>query len=158
MGKHWLDGLWFFEDFKFVVYEVKGDTSNWRNLGYFDYPDLNVDCITGTWKYGEFGETSAEVKEATGADTYNVDMNMWEGKFIRKGVVSEDGKTITSPNIMGGGAVIGKWIDEDGLKALQDDREDTHNMTCPYPKQPEKQGKLLWLSGPPGKSQCLKVT
>ena len=82
MGKHWLDGLWFFEDFKFVLYEVKGELCGWRNLGYFDYPDLNVDTITGTWKYGSFGETSAEVKEATGADTYNIDMNLWEGKFV----------------------------------------------------------------------------
>ena len=154
MGKHWLDGLWYFDDFKFALYEVKGETAFWRTLAYFDYPDMNVESFTGTFKYGSFGDTSAEVKEATGAEAYNVDINLWDGKFMRKGVVSEDGKSITAPNIMGMGIVVGRWLDQDGLKALQDDREDTHNLTCPYPKEPEKSGKLLWLSGPPGNFPC----
>ena len=151
MGKHWLDGLWYFEDFKFVVYEFKGETALFRNRAYYDHPDMDYDGITGTIKYGSFGETSAGVKEATGAETYNVDINLWGGKLLRKGVVSEDGKTITGPHTMGAPQpVVGRWIDQEGLKALLDDREDTQDMACPYPKDPEKPGKLFWLSGPPG--------
>jgi len=151
MGKHWLDGLWYFEDFKFVIYEFKGETALFRNRAYYDHPDMDYDGITGTIKYGSFGETSAGVKEATGAETYNVDINLWGGKLLRKGVVSEDGKTITGPHTMGAPQpVVGRWIDQEGLKALLDDREDTHDMACPYPKDPEKPGKLFWLSGPPG--------
>ena len=149
MGKHWLDGLWHFEDFKFMLHEVKGEVCYWKNLGAFDYPDLGIDSVQGTWEYGKFGETSAEVKKATGADTYNVEIKLYGGKITKRGVLSEDGKTIYGPGILGGNAE-GKWIDQDGLKALQANQEDIHNLSCPYPKQPENQGKLLWLSGPPG--------
>ena len=149
MGQHWLDGLWYFEDFKFMIYEVKGEVCYWKNLGAFDYPDLGIDSVQGTWEYGSFGETSAEVKKTTGADTYTVEIKLYGGKITRRGVVSEDGKSIYGPGIFGGN-VEGKWIDQDGLKALQANREDIHYLSCPYTKQPENQGKLLWLSGPPG--------
>ena len=149
MGKHWLDGLWHFEDFKFMLHEVKGEACYWKNLGAFDYPDLGIDSVQGTWKYGSFGETSAEVKNTTGADTYNVEIKLYGGKVTKRGVLSEDGKTIYGPGMFGGNAE-GKWIDHDGLKALQAQQEDIHHLSCPYPKQPKNQGKLLWLSGPPG--------
>ena len=151
MGKHWLDGLWYFDDFKFAIHEIKGETAIWKTLAYFDYPDMDFNGTPGTIKYGSFGETSVEVKEVTGAEIYNVEIILWGGSLVRKGVVSEDGKTITGPHCMGAPQpVVGKWLDQEGLKALLDDREDIYNMTCPYPKNPENQGKLLWMSGPPG--------
>ena len=149
MGKHWLDGLWHFDDFKMMLHQVKGDVCHWKNLGAFDYPDLEVDSVQGTWKYGSFGETSAETKKATGADTYNVEIVLYDGKITKRAVVSEDGKTMFGPGLFGGHCE-GRWIDQDRLQALLDDREDTNNLSCPYPKQPEKSGKLLWVSGPPG--------
>merc|ERR1711884_527211 len=96
MGKHWLDGLWHFEDFKFMLHEVKGEVCYWKNLGAFDYPDLGIDSVQGTWEYGKFGETSAEVRKTTGADTYNVEIKLYGGKITKRGVLSEDGKTTTA--------------------------------------------------------------
>jgi len=150
MGKHWLDGIWFFEDFKFVLHEVKGETAWWKNISCFDHPDVDVPkSFCGSWTYGDFGETTKEIKEASGADRYNVQMIYWTGKINMKGVVSEDGKSM---HLMGmlGGLAHGKCVSQDEFKAIMDDREHTNDMSCFYEKQPENQGKLLWLSGPPG--------
>ena len=150
MGKHWLDGLWHFDDFKMMLHQVKGEVCSWKNLAAFDYPDLEVESLQGTWKFGNFGQTSASVKKATGADTYNIEIKLFNGKLTKRGVVSEDGKKIYGPGLYMSGNSVGRWIDQEGLKALQEDRDDSYNLSCPYPKLPEKPGKLLWLSGPQG--------
>ena len=84
MGKHWLDGLWHFEDFKFMLHEVKGEVCYWKNLGAFDYPDLGIDSVQGTWEYGKFGETSAEVKKATVLTPTMWKSNCMEGKLLNE--------------------------------------------------------------------------
>merc|ERR1719273_1176977 len=37
-----------------------------------------------------------------------------------------------------------------GMYELSENREPIEALTCPYEIQPENQGKLVWLSGPPG--------
>ena len=36
------------------------------------------------------------------------------------------------------------------FKKLQEAGDDIKAMSCPYKIQPENQGKLIWISGPPG--------
>ncbi len=44
-----------------------------------------------------------------------------------------------------------EWISEEELKEIADARDDFKAPACPfYKEQPDNQGKLLWLSGPPG--------
>ena len=51
---------------------------------------------------------------------------------------------------------IGDLLDEifllskDDIEKLQADGENVNAMSCPYKIQPENQGKLIWISGPPG--------
>merc|ERR1739844_524044 len=43
-----------------------------------------------------------------------------------------------------------KWQTDEDLKRLSDEREPFETPSCSYKIQPENQGKLVWLSGPPG--------
>ena len=150
--KYWSDGVWQFSELMFFnfLHEVKGNNSCLKNINSFDYPDCELpELFNGSWSYGDFGDTSTEIKNASGADKYNVEMTYWNGTIKLKGVVSKDGRTIYALGMMGKMS-IGKWLDENDLKDLRDDREDTNAMTFPYKVQPDKQGKIIWISGLPG--------
>ena len=66
-----------------------------------------------------------------------------------KGIISNDGKVIFSWGFANDVECL-KWMSEEDLKKLADDREHMDSPLCPYKIQPENQGKLVWLSGPPG--------
>ena len=64
-------------------------------------------------------------------------------------VLSQDGKTFFALGIWNDVRCY-KWQSERGLKKLMDERDPAHEPSCHYKIQPENQGKLVWLSGPPG--------
>ena len=66
-----------------------------------------------------------------------------------KGIISNNGKVIFSWGFANDVECL-KWMSEEDLKKLADDREHMDSPSCPYKIQPENQGKLVWLSGPPG--------
>ena len=66
-----------------------------------------------------------------------------------KGVMSKDGKLIYSWGMWNDVEHL-KWLSDEDLKRMADDRDPKDFPSCPYKIQPENQGKLVWLSGPPG--------
>ena len=151
MAQPWQDGYWLFDDMKMVVREVQGQVStSSKRFVEFDFPEIEVEpSSTGTWTFGDFGDTSAEIKDATnGIERYNLEMVYQDGKYVQKGVLAEDGKTIIAPGPFG--IANAKWLSPKELQEVLDAREDINDLSCPYPKQPDHQGKILWLSGPPG--------
>ena len=42
------------------------------------------------------------------------------------------------------------WISQEEVNELRESGDHVENMSCPYKIQPENQGKLIWISGPPG--------
>ena len=76
MVQPWQDGNWLFDDMKMIVREVQGQVSNHsKRFVEFDFPEIKVEPSNGTWTFGDFGETSAEIKEATnGIERYNLEM------------------------------------------------------------------------------------
>ena len=149
MGKHWLDGYYMFENVKAFIYEVKGESAYWYNLSQLDFPDLPPIHPRGTWKYGEFGEAPQEIQEKTGVKNYNLEMSTNFFGFIFHGVVSEDGTSVTSLDFEGK-VHEGHCLSADELKAKLEAREPYKSPKTFYPIQPEKPGKIVWLSGPPG--------
>ena len=69
--------------------------------------------------------------------------------MARKGILSDDGKMIYSWGMWNDVECI-KWMSDEDIKKLTDDRDPKDIPSCPYKIQPENQGKLVWLSGPPG--------
>ena len=107
MGKHWLDGFWYYEGSPFLIHEVKGEEASWRNIVELDYPDFVPTEIKGTWTHGKFHETMKEIEEKTGASHYNVKMEFMSGMIVQHGVVSEDGKSVTLCNMLN---FVGNYI------------------------------------------------
>ena len=66
-----------------------------------------------------------------------------------KGIISNNGKVIFSWGFANDVECL-KWMSEEDLKKLADDREHMDSPSCPYKIQPENQGKLVWLTGTPG--------
>ena len=69
--------------------------------------------------------------------------------LVSKGVVSNDGKVIFSWSSANKVKYF-KWMCDEDLKKLGNEREHKDSPSCPNKIQPENQGKLIWLSGPPG--------
>merc|ERR1719187_2711429 len=74
------------------------------------------------------------------------------GMFKFEGVLNKDGTEICHMGFTTGSIEVANWVTDEELESIKDDREPADEPSCPsYIKhQPDKQGKLLWLSGPPG--------
>ena len=109
------------------------------------------------WTLGDFGPARQEVQEASGGvQNYNLEMklNFSVGEFKTLGILSEDGETVYAWGLMND-LQISKWLSDEDIEKLRNDREPVDTPSCPYKIQPENQGMLVWLSGPPG---CGKST
>ena len=72
------------------------------------------------------------------------------GMIKSQGVVSEDGTKIYSWGIWNKIETL-SWQSQEDLEKLAIDRDPIEAPSCHYKIQPENQGKLVWISGPPGK-------
>jgi len=98
---------------------------------------------------GDFGKTEPEIAEETGHENCNINITVFYGKEIKEiGVVSNDGEYIVTKGIMG--VVKLKWVTEEEIAAFEEEGDPIDAPSCPYKLQPEYQGKLLWITGPPG--------
>ena len=63
-----------------------------------DYPDMDPVGTDGSITYGDFGPAREEVQKASGLDckNYNIEISVFDGLMITKGIISEDGKMIYS--------------------------------------------------------------
>merc|ERR1719228_324557 len=116
-----------------------------------DFPDEETPiCAPGTWTFGDFGPANEEVSKASGGiKNYNVEISIWMGVIHYFGIISEDGKTIFCWGFANCLETV-KYLGPEDMKKLSEDRQPFDAPTCPYEIQPENQGKLVWLSGPPG--------
>ena len=67
-----------------------------------------------------------------------------------QGVVSEDGTKIYQWSCVWNCLEMLSWISHEDFQKLCDERDPIEAPSCQYKIQPENQGKLIWLSGPPG--------
>ena len=67
-----------------------------------------------------------------------------------QGVVSEDGTKIYQWSSVWNCLETLSWISNEDFQKLCDERDPIETPSCQYKIQPENQGKLIWLSGPPG--------
>ena len=107
--------------------------------------DLSVDL-----KYGDFGDADQEICELTGKISFDLELTftVHEKEFKKLGVITKNGTKITMKSMMG----IAKfeWITDEEAAAIEDNGDPFDAPPAPYKLQPENQGKLLWLTGPPG--------
>jgi len=102
------------------------------------------------FKYGDFGEADPKICEITGQSSYNLQIvaNIGGRNWTELGVITEEGAKLTTKNMMG----IAEFesVTEEEAAAWEDDGDPIEAPPGPYKIQPEKKGKFLWFSGPPG--------
>ena len=149
----WQNGWYVQPDNPLSVLHVQGDKVVHEKLAEIGIDfDRLIPKETETWTFGQFGETPPEIKEITGQDTYDIEMVHKipvVGEMTTYGVLSQDKKTI---HCLGHqqNLTSRKWLSPEEFEKLKDDSEPWDQMVCPYPKEPGTQGKIIWLSGPPG--------
>ena len=74
-----------------------------------------------------------------------------DGMFEAFGVLTDDGEHIYASGF-GFSKHFDhfKWLDDESLQKMINDRDPMDAPSCSYKIQPDTQGKLIWLSGPPG--------
>jgi len=136
----WKNGNYKGEGFSEAV-EVNGNT-----VKIPEYPDI-VMTIT----FGDFGEADPEVVEVAGRNSkYNVEMRyeVFGQSPVDHGVMEPSGEKITFKTMFG--LWIWEWITAEEAERLANDGDPILEPVCPYTIQPEKQGKVIWITGPPG--------
>ena len=144
----WRNGYYQARDFKTCLYLVDGENTKMQGAcGPPSNPDIPV--YNGTWKFGDFGEAHPDVAKESGKSHYNVQMTLWGGVFSPKAVVSDDGTKLFHYGIAHGPDVF-EWMSEEEVEEYKKSGDPIESIPHPYKEQPDSQGKLLWITGPPG--------
>ena len=103
-----------------------------------------------TFNYGDFGKASARVAEKSGKENFNVEVKceFFNNEVVDHGVMMDDGRTFYLENMMG--LWILDWISDEEAKALENDGDPIEAPPNYYKVEPERQGRLIWITGPPG--------
>ena len=142
----WTDGIYKLKNMNMMVFNVTGEKVKTENL---TGDEIDESFGGGAWKFGEFEEARPEIAKHTGKKNYNVEITLWGGKWTTKGVVSEDGKTVTIWS-MSNQLDSFEWLSEEDYSALKDAGDPADAPPNHYKIQPEYIGKLVWISGAPG--------
>ena len=153
----WHNGYWFNKKEKCVYSFVTDEKVETRNTITLDYPEIQQGQGNGIWSFGEFGPTPKELAAITGIDNFNMEMKYGKDNKIKFfGVLNENGTQIHMvTNVINHAAhkpfYVLDWYNKEDLEKLKNGRDSAEAPHCPYAiPQPDKLGKLIWVSGPPG--------
>lgn len=141
----WKDGSYKLSTMNSNIFVVNGEDVRMETL----QGPVDNEFSLGTWKFGDFEEAHPEIVKETGKKTSNVELSMWGGVWATKGVVSDDGTYIT---VMSMTNEVGKfeWMSEEECTAFKNSGDPHDAPPSHFKVQPEKKGKLLFISGAPG--------
>jgi len=131
------------------LHKVDGESVTIHSVLSLDHPDMENQG-QGVHTYGDFGPAPEEVQiVAGGIENYNIEMSYMDGKWKVLGIVTNDRENV---HFLGFHKDVTQfqWLSDVKLRKFLDDRDFFDSPSCPYKIQPENQGKLIWLSGPPG--------
>merc|ERR1711971_536064 len=91
-----------------------------------------------------------KITEMSGENNYTVEVRLeaMGREFVDHGVLLEGGTKFILETMVGISTL--EWIDEDEAERLANDGDPLDAPTSPYKVEPERQGRLIWITGPPG--------
>ena len=136
----------------------------WRDGNYRGEGFIEVLVLTGekavavangqsyemTFRHGVFGEVDEEIGERTGEKIYTVEtrFEVMGKEIVNYGVLVEEGTKFFVKTFVGLWTL--EWVTEEEAERLASDGDSILAPTSPYQLEPERQGRLLWLTGRPG--------
>ena len=147
-----------------VVAGILGDTP-WRNGhykgsgGFIDHLVLTKDVAVPVppseefklnFKYGQFGKATERITEISGKQNFTVEVtcSIFDKDIVDHGVLMDNGTTFFIENMMGLWTL--EWMTEEEAKELDNDGDPIDAPSNHYKVEPERQGRLIWITGPPG--------
>ena len=102
-----------------------------------------------TLSHGVFGETDPEIVKMTGESVYTVEARypVRERERVLHGVVTKDGFSLVFHTFVGLWEL--DWVTEEEAERLANEGDLILAPSSSYPLEPERQGKLLWITGLP---------
>ena len=143
----WLDGSWKAMDGGRDVPVIKGDKVIERNRSK----------VLGTLRYGAFGKVDAKILEMTGKSCYDVELRFNHVEESDLGVLLDGGRKIVFKSFHGLIRPF-EWITEEEAEQLEGEGDPIEAPPSCYKVQPELQGRLICITGPPGDSTSLNQT
>ena len=115
-----------------------------------DNPNVNFNVMR--LRSGDFGEAAAEVAEAAGEARYTVEITykMLDEERVRLAVLAEGGTKFFFKGTMATRPVgCMRWISPEEVEAMVEVEEAADAPSTHCSLQPERQGRLLWITGAP---------
>ena len=147
----WQDVIWQNAYQRFQLFLVKGNEVTTRNSIYLDHPESQeITWLKGSiWLTGDFESARSDITKLTGIQNFSWKFTTSLNHFDMKGVINAAGDEIHCMSFSRSMEKIRLLSSNDKVR-LKAEREPANAPLCRYELQPEKRGKLLWFSGPPG--------
>ena len=136
--------------------------SRWRD-GIYKNVDGGTDLITiagetlthnssneAKLKFGSFGEADPKIVEMTGEKNYNLELSFdFVGREMADyGVLLENGTKLVLKGLSGIRTRV--WITPEEAELMAKDGDPIEAPSSHYKVEPGRQGRLIWITGPPG--------
>ena len=143
----WKNGVWYSKGYsRNLLINVNNEKVDMKPMISVDFPDATKKTLEGTWSYGEFGDATPEIVEATGFKKYNLEMDYQLLK--QHGVLDVTGSKLYLVGFMSRKMEVISCLSEEEFEKIKDERDPADAPSISYYKpQPDKPGKLVWLSG-----------
>ena len=130
------------------IFIIHGSTVSVKKIAQIGSPNA-ADTFTGPLTISKFGKTSKEIQEKTREAFYNIEFYLENIDFKKYGVLNPDYKSFVSMGLHQK-VEVWKWISSEELKEYIESCDSALSPLCPHPIQPNNQGKIIWITGPPG--------
>ena len=143
----WKNGVWYSKGYsRNLLINVDNEKVDMKPMISVDFPEGTKKTLEGTWSYGEFGEATPEIVEASGFKKYNLEMDY---QLLKKhGVLDVTGSKVYLVGSMSRKMEVLSCLNEEEFEKIKDERDPADAPSISYYKpQPDKPGKLVWLSG-----------
>ena len=139
----WKEGHYLFEGHWIPALEITGDRGMCKQK----------DWMKITFVHGDYGEADPDVVSVSGESRYTVQMKIEMGgnERITAMVLTDEGKAFYFKSVIKT-ITIGclRWVTEEEALAAANDGDPIEAPPSIYKLEPERQGKLLWITGAPG--------
>ena len=144
----WRDGNYNSKDGYFQLLRLSGENA----VSLIDNHPL-------VFRSGDFGDASQNIVDRSGEKRFNVEVRFTAvGKeFVNLGVLLDGGTKFIIETILG--IWTFDWVTEEEMDRLLNDGDPMTSPSCPHKAQPGRQGRLIWITGPPalGKSTTAQL-